>query len=108
MHPSVLAKRRGEAETRTQAAAQALATRFGLDAEQAAALAVYDRDPDTRQVMRLEAVADLLEGLVEKTGRQEDAQPAPIEREKPEAAKEPDFRGQSEPRRTGPGRDRQR
>lgn len=73
MHPRVLASRAGEAQSRTQAAAEKLAAAHGLEASLTAALAVYDRDPDTRAVMRQEAVADLLEALVEKQEAGEEA-----------------------------------
>ena len=63
MHPRVLDARRGAAQERAVRAAKALAEAHGLDGQLAASLAVYDRDPDTRAVMRAEAVADLLEAL---------------------------------------------
>lgn len=68
MHPRVIAQRTAEAQARTQAAAEKLAACHGLEASLTAALSVYDRDPDTRAVMRQEAVAELLEALVEKQG----------------------------------------
>lgn len=64
MHPRVLAQRQGAAQDRMRAAAATLAEKHGLPTELAAALSVYDRDPETRGVMRQEAVADLLEALV--------------------------------------------
>lgn len=63
MHPRVLGQRRESAQMRAVAAAQALAAAAGLDTTMAARLAVYERDPETRQMLRLEAVADLLEAL---------------------------------------------
>ena len=66
MHPRILAQRTGTAQDRMRAAAATLAEQHGLPAELAANLAAYDRDPETRGVMRQEAVADLLEALVDR------------------------------------------
>ncbi len=64
MHPRVIAQKTAAAQARTLAAAQVLAERHGLDGDLAAALNVYERDPETRLVRRYEAVADLLDALV--------------------------------------------
>src|SRR5688500_1385980 len=110
-HPRVIAQRQGTAATRITAAAQALAESANLDASLVSALSVYDRDPDTRQVMRQEAVADLLEALAGQKapqGAQETqdggGQPTPVTSDTPPLAGD-SRASQSVPRR-GPGRPR--
>jgi hypothetical protein len=60
MHPRILAEREQAAQGRIEAAAMAL----GGNAE---TIAPFDRDPQTRVLLRLEAVADLLERVVQET-----------------------------------------
>lgn len=63
--PRYIAQRTDAARARIRAAAEALATRAGVDAALVGALEAYDRDPEMRLVVRQEAVAALLEALVE-------------------------------------------
>jgi hypothetical protein len=76
MHPRVLSQRSAAALARVQSAAQVLAHSEGLPEELLAGLAAWDRDRDTREMLRLEATADLLEALAEKV-QERSAPPKP-------------------------------
>lgn len=76
MHPRVLAKREGDARQRIEAAAQVLAAGHNLAPELVSGLGVYERDAETRQVLRLEATAALLEALAEKSASPAETAPA--------------------------------
>jgi hypothetical protein len=70
-----LAKRRNEAYTRINTAAQALAKGHKLHLDDASAL--RHRDPGIEQTMRVESIADTLEAIVKaqaKTGKEVEAQ----------------------------------
>lgn len=67
MHPTILAKRSGLAQQRMLAAAEKLASEFGLDANMITALRVQSGDPDVRRMLEREAVADVLEALAQTT-----------------------------------------
>lgn len=69
MHPRFLADRAEAAQRRIEAAAVAL----GGDPER---VAVFDRDPPTRTMLRLEAVADLLEEVAAKKSAEAPPEPA--------------------------------
>lgn len=54
-------------------AAEALGGSLNLPSALSAALMAWDRDPDTRLVMRTEAVATLLEACAEKVAKKDEA-----------------------------------
>lgn len=67
MHPQTLKVREAESSKRITAAARHLAKRFDLDAS---TLKVEeDQEPEVEQMLRNEAVADLLELLVKSIPR---------------------------------------
>jgi hypothetical protein len=76
-HPRVIAQRNQKAQDRTVAAVEILAQRFNLAPEIAAGLRSQNRDPETTQVLRREAVADLTEALVAATAPTEEDAPQP-------------------------------
>lgn len=71
MHPQTLKIRETESSKRITAAAKTLARRFDLDANtlKVEALAEEPVEPEVEQMLRNEAVADLLELLVKSIPR---------------------------------------
>jgi hypothetical protein len=67
MHPSALGKRNLEAQNRILAAAETLAAAFEIDPALVSGMRVQEKDPAVRAMKEREAVADLLEALVEGT-----------------------------------------
>lgn len=86
MHPRILAQRESEASARIVAAATRLAKRFGLD-EEVKALKVEEKQPEVQQMMRNEAVANVLETMVD-TVKSEESQLAEATTEAAQAAEE--------------------
>lgn len=78
MNIQILAERRAKALNRIKAVAPVVATRFDMPDRITSGLTVCSKDPQVEAMLRMEAVADLMEFLVPSTSPQ--PSPNPLER----------------------------
>ncbi len=82
MHPRVMVERTAAAQARIANAAQQIGARLDLDAQVVALANANNRDAEIALLQQREAIADLLEAVVEKLDAQPDTE-TPTETETP-------------------------
>jgi hypothetical protein len=107
MNQAILAARLQQAHARTLAAAEVLADRYGLHEAHEALRAAGHKDPQVRALRQREAIADLLEALVDAAATGP-AVPTPAGADDGAAVSAPTDGGASsdQPVKRGPGRPR--